>query len=75
MTNKEIIMPFGTFKGTLITEVQCSYLLWLYKQDWFKAKYKEIYNFIKRHKNEIIDGYNAELVSKLEYVYLEDIFE
>lgn len=48
-----MIMPFGKYMGMPIVDVDPEYLLWLYKQDWLKTKYRGLYNYIKRNKKRI----------------------
>lgn len=49
--NEETRMPFGMHKGSLLSDVPPSHLLWLYKQKWVKG-YIRMYIF--DHMDEIM---------------------
>ena len=38
--DSEIIMPFGEYKGSQLSDIPPDYLLWLYKQEWLKGPIK-----------------------------------
>ncbi|MEK6882172.1 MAG: DUF3820 family protein [Nanoarchaeota archaeon] len=39
--DNEIIMPFGKYKGSLISDVPPSHLLWLNRQEWLRGPVKK----------------------------------
>jgi len=44
-------MTFGEHSGKPMSEVPDSYLTWLYEQDWLKAKYPDVHEYIVRSAN------------------------
>ncbi len=39
---KDIGMPFGKYKGTLIADIPNNYLFWIMEQDWFVKEFPTI---------------------------------
>jgi len=41
-------IPFGKYKGKDIEDIPNSYLNWIVGEDWFKVKYKDLCNTIRK---------------------------
>lgn len=46
-------MPFGEYKGEPLENIDASYLLWLYDQEWLKDKYPGVYGYIEANEYEL----------------------
>jgi len=41
--HRDVQVPFGKHRGTLIADIPCSYLGYLLEQDWFAVKFRDLY--------------------------------
>ena len=58
---QKIIIDFGKYKGVDIDEVPASYLMWMWEQKTFETTKPMIWQYIKKHYNDIEKEYNEEL--------------
>lgn len=42
--HRDMPIPFGKFRGSLIADLPCSYLSYLRGQDWFILKFKDLHD-------------------------------
>lgn len=47
-------MPFGKYKGDKLSEVDTSYLIWFFKQEWAKKSWPDLYKYVKRNWKKIV---------------------
>lgn len=40
--HRDMQIPFGKHRGTLIADIPCSYLGYLLEQDWFFEKFRDL---------------------------------
>ena len=51
--NDSTVLPFGVHKGTKLSLVPASYLLWLFEQTWIKD-WPGLYAYLKAHENQLM---------------------